>query len=155
MQVPAPWAIRLEISCAGQGGLVRGSEIRRATKKPRDVLRKHIQHFAGGFAARDAFGVGGENGEIAVPSGGKLAALNLVDLGSELGILGSIFFKESGPVVPCGSAACAHSLRKVAIDSIGHEELRVFGPSVIALGEADFFLTGRSPVRGCGALLIR
>src|SRR5215470_1770237 len=134
MQVPALGAVGLEISRAGQVGLVRRREVPRTAEKPWDVLRKHIQHLARGFATRDTFRVGRENGEIAVPSGRKLAALNLVDLGGELGVFGPIVFKSRGPFAPCGGAARAHSRSKVAIDSLGDEELRVFGPSVVALG---------------------
>src|SRR5215813_10619721 len=133
MQVPAPWTNGLEISRTRQNGLVRWPEIRRATEKPRDVLRKHIQHFARGFAPRETFRVGRENREVAVPRGGKFAALNPVYLGRELGAFGPVGVKECDPFAPCLRAACAHSLRKVVIDTLGHKEFRIFGPSVVAL----------------------
>src|SRR5262249_47682213 len=102
-----------------------------------------------------AFRIGRENGEISVPPGGKLAALHQIYLGSELGILAPIVIKKSGPFAPGRSAACAHSLCKVVIDSVGNEELRFLGPSVVALGETHLFFTERFPMRGCRALLVR
>jgi hypothetical protein len=55
VQIPTPRRNGLEVSRSRQNGLVRWPEIRRATEKPRDVLREHIQHFARSFAPRDAF----------------------------------------------------------------------------------------------------
>src|SRR5215471_19245834 len=101
MQVPTAWAIRLEISGTRHNCLILLPEIRRATEKPRDVLRKCIQHLARGLAPRDAFRVGRENGEVAVPPSGKLAPLNAVYLGSELGIFSPIVVKECSPFAPC------------------------------------------------------
>jgi len=48
----------LEILGTCQYRLVGRTEIRRAAKEPRNILRKHIQNLAGGFASGDAFGIG-------------------------------------------------------------------------------------------------
>ena len=50
-----------------QGGLVRRPEVRRAPEEPRDALRDHVEHFAGGVSARDALGIRREDGEVTIP----------------------------------------------------------------------------------------
>ena len=47
--------------------------------------------------------IGGKDGEVAIPSGGAVAPLHLVDLGRELGILGSVG-GESSVQSACASA---------------------------------------------------
>ena len=51
-------------------------------------------------------------------------------------------------------AARADSGREMFVDAVGHEELRVLGPSVAALGEADLLLAERLAVRRGGVLLV-
>jgi hypothetical protein len=71
-------------------GLVRRPEVGRAAQEPGDVLRQHVQHLARGVAPGDALGIGGKDGQVAIPSRGQFAPLHLVDLGRELGKLGPV-----------------------------------------------------------------
>ena len=82
----------------------------------------------------DALRVGGENGQVAVPPGGEFAPLHLVDLSGEFGVCGPIRREEFRPFAPGVRAARADPVREVFVDSVRHKELRVFGPSVVALG---------------------
>jgi len=43
----------------------------------------------------------------------------------------------------------------VLIDALGHEELRVLGPSVAALGKTDLLVAERLAVGFGGVLLVR
>ena len=138
----------------GEQGPVRRPEVGRAAEKPRDVLREDVQHLAGGVASGDALCVRREHREIAIPSGGKFAALHLVDLGGELGEGPAIAIEELHPFAPGRRAARADSLREVLIDAVGHQELCVFRPAVAAFGEADFLFAERLAVSLGGVLFV-
>ena len=45
-------------------------------------------------------------------------------------------------------ATRADAFREMFVDAVRHQELRVFGPSISALGQADFFLAQRLAMRG-------
>src|SRR5206468_9150453 len=94
-------AAGLEVACAlvGQSGFVRRPKIRRTAEEPGDVLREHIQRLGRSVAPRNAFRIGGEDRQVAVPAGGKFAPLHLFDLGRELGVFGSISGEEFGPLL--------------------------------------------------------
>src|ERR1051325_11113792 len=131
--------IGFEISRAleRQSGLVRRTKVGRATKKPRNVLRQNVQHFAGGISACDAFGICREHRKIAVPLSGKLAPLHLLNLGGELRILGSIGGKKFCPMPPRIGAARADTGGKMFVDAVGHKKLGILGPAVEFLSEAN------------------
>ncbi len=152
-----PGIVGLEISCAFifQSGFVRWAEIRRAAEEPGDVLRQHVQHLARGFPAGDALRIGRENREIAVPVRRELAPLHLVNLGSrDL----DTWRGRQRRVPSIGRRAfaprCADAGREVLADAIRHEELRVFGPSVAAFGEADLIVAERLAMGFGGVLLV-
>ena len=138
-----------------QGGLVRRSKIRRASEEPGNVLREHVQHLARGFPPGDALRVGRKDGEVAVPTGRQLAPLHQIDLGRQFGILGAIGCEEFRPLAPSLRAARADPGREVLVDTVGDEKLRVFGPSVAALGKADLLVAERLAVGFGGVLLVR
>ena len=151
-----PGVSGLEIAGAlvGQGGLVRRAEIRRAAEEPGDVLREHVQHLAGCLAPRDAFRVGRKDGEIAVPTGREFAPLHLVDFRRQVRDTCARYAAKSSVQSRRASAPRApDAAGEVLVDAVGHEELRVLGPAVVALGEADFFLAERFAV-GCGGVLL-
>ena len=52
-------------------------------------------------------------------------------------------------------AAGADAGREVLADAVGHEELRVLGPAVAPLGEADLLVAERLAVRRARVLLVR
>jgi len=56
---------------------------------------------------------------------------------------------------PAFVTAFAYPLLEVGGDAIGNEELRIFRPPVVALGEFNFFLTKRFTVSGMRVLLVR
>ena len=52
-------------------------------------------------------------------------------------------------------AALADARLEVLAHAVGHEELGVLGPAVVALGQPDLFLAQRLAVRRAGVLLVR
>ena len=59
------------------------------------------------------------------------------------------------PLIAQGAAAPADALAELVVDAVRHQELRILGPAVKALGEAHFLHAERIAVRGCGVLLVR
>ena len=79
----------------------------------------------------------GKTGKIAVPAGRQFAPLHLVDLGGQFGILGPVARRTASiHSAPRRRAARADAGREMLVDAVGHEELRVLGPAVAALGRA-------------------
>src|SRR5216683_5120110 len=52
-------------------------------------------------------------------------------------------------------AALAESIRKILLNSIGHQKLRILGPSISALGAADFLLSQGLAMSFLAVLLVR
>ncbi len=73
VQVAAAIVSRLEVAGAVEfePGLGRGGQVRRTAHQPGQALGDGVQHLAGGFAAGDALGVGGEARDVGVPASGK------------------------------------------------------------------------------------
>ena len=137
-------------------GLGRWAEVRGAAEEPGDVLREHVQHLARGVAAGDPLRVGGEDREVPVPAGGQLAPLHLVDLGGELGVLRRGRRRRASVHCRAGlRAPRADPGGEVLAHAVGHEELRVLGPAVGALGEPDLLVAERLAVGRGGVLLVR
>ena len=101
------------------------------------------------------FGSAGKTGRLRSQPSGKFAPLHLVDLGGEFGVLGSISSEKLRPLLPGLRPARADAGGEVLIHTVGHEELRVFRPSVAAFGEADLLLAERLAVSRSGVLLVR
>ena len=103
----------------------------------------------------DTVGIGREDREIAIPPGGEFAPLHQVDFGREIRVLGAVRCELFGPLLVRLTAAFADAGGEVLVDTIGHQELRVLGPSVKALDEADFFLAKRLAVGRGSVVLVR
>ena len=148
---------RLEVPGAfvGQQSLVRRPEIRRAAHEPGHVWRQDVEDLARGLASGDTFRVRREDREVLVPSHGKLALLHLVDLGRELGILGTVVGRTLLPLFAGCGAAGANPGREVLAHAVGHEELRLFGPAVVAFDDANLVVAERLTVRLGGVLPLR
>ena len=144
----------LEVSRAlvRQRGLVRRAEIRRAAEEPGNVLREHVEHLARGFPAGDALGIRREDREVAIPSRRQLAPLHLVDLGRQFGIRVRMTRRALSTGGARPGAPRTDAGREVLADAVGNQELRVFRPSVAALGQSDLLLAERLAV-GCGSIL--
>src|SRR6266508_4939331 len=157
MQIPAARSSRLEVSgpLEREGGLVGWAEIRRSAQQPRDVLRKHVEHFARSIPSGDAFGIGRKDGKPGIPTGRQLTPLHQVDLGRELRIFRPVCREQSSPTFVGLRAARANSRGEVFAHGVGNQEFRVLGPSVVAFGEANLLLTQRLAMSGGGILLMR
>src|SRR4030095_2048230 len=57
----------------------------RPRENPRDAVREHVAPCARGVPARHALGVGGKDGEVAIPSRGQVSTLHLIYLGGDVG----------------------------------------------------------------------
>src|SRR5262249_23606217 len=82
-------------------------------------------------------------------------SLHLVNLGRKLGIFRAIGGKQFAPTGAHLGAVGADAGGEVGTHRIGHQELGVLRPSVIALGETHLLLAQRLAVRGGGVLLVR
>src|SRR5258708_23462094 len=102
MEILSARAIGLAVSRVfeRQGGLVGWPEIGRAAEKPGNILREHVQHFAGSVPPRQSFGVSREDWEVAVPGGGEAASLHEVDLVGKVGMLRAVRIEELAPCAP-------------------------------------------------------
>src|SRR5215510_8567153 len=157
MEVLSARAVGLEISSAlkGQQGLIRWSQIGRATEEPRNVLGKHVHHLSGRFPSRNALRVDSKDGEVAIPSGGEFAPLHLGDLSRKFGVSRSVSIEEPCPFLAGLCAPDADPRGEVLIDAVGYEELLVLRPSVPALGKTDLLVAERLAMRKGGVLFVR
>ena len=96
----------------------------------------------------------GKGRQVRVPAVGELTMLHPVELVGQFGMLGPVPLNPAEPGVAQRLAAPADALAEVLVDSVGHEELRVLGPAVIALGQPDFLLAQGLAVGGAGVLLV-
>src|SRR5262245_38642937 len=99
MQILAAVVVRLKVAGAlvFERRLVGWAKVGRPSKKPRDVLGEHIEHFARGVSARNAFRVGWEDWKTGVPLGRHLAALHLLNFCGELRMRAAIRGEQIGP----------------------------------------------------------
>ena len=159
MQIPAAGVVGLEIAGAGEfeRGPVRGPEIGRAAQEPGDVLRKHVEHLARRRRGRRCpWRSAGKTGRLRSHPVGQLAALHLVDLGGEIGILRAIAGEQRLPADRALRRRAPDAGGEMLADAVRHQELRVLRPAVGALGEPDLFLAqrlavGRRRCRACAA----
>ncbi len=61
----------------------------------------------------------------------------------------------SRPLVSGFLSSYADATLKVFINAVRNQELRVFGPTIITLGEFDFLFSERLAVGGGSVLLVR
>ncbi len=81
--------------------------------------------------------------------------LHPVELVGQFGILGSVSLHPGEPGVAQLLATPADAFVEVVVDPVGHEELGVLGPVVVALGQPDLLLAQGLAVGGAGVLLVR
>src|SRR5262249_4979306 len=136
VQVLAAGCVRLEVSGAGERGLIRWSKVRRAAKEPWDILRKDIEHFARCISTSDALWVGGKDWKVAVPAARQLSLLHLLDLARQLRIFLPIRVEEFRPLLASVAAALTYSRCEVFVHTIRDKKLRVLRPPVGALDKA-------------------
>src|SRR5581483_11375055 len=91
----------------------------------------------------------------AVPALRQFAPQHAPALFGKVGIFAPVPLKHREPLVAQPRAADANAGAEMFAHAVGHQERRVFGPPVMALGRADFFFAERFAVRGAGALLAR
>src|ERR1700733_9140363 len=119
------------------------------------MLRNGILNFRGRIAPGQAFGSGGEGRNRRIPTLWQFALLDLFQLAGQFRKLLAIFGELRHP----SSASAVSTLPELFFESIvyaiGHQELRVFRPAVIAFRKPDLFLAQWLPVRRAGVLLVR
>ena len=141
----------VELQCR----LVGRCEIGRAAQKPGDILGEHIQHLARRIASGNSLRIRRKARQIAIPAGGQLASLHLIDLGGEIREALAVFGKHRFPVAPRLATALADAVGEVLDDSVRHQELGVLRPVIGALDELHFlFAQGLAMGRG-GIDLVR
>src|SRR5258706_2141852 len=142
MQVLAAGTFSLKISRAivSQHRFIGWTKIRRPSQEPWDIPGQNVQHLARGFAACNALRVGGKDREVAIPTGGKFAALHLVNFGREFREFHSIAGEERLPIFPGLRSAPADPGFEMIINTFGDEEFCVLRPAVATLRKADLLL---------------
>jgi len=80
--------------------------------------------------------------------------LHFVEMIGELRVGRFVGFELRHPGIAQSVAALAHYVLKTCVNAVGDEELRVFGPTVVALGQLDFFFAERLAVGGAGVLFV-
>jgi len=74
---------------------------------------------------------------------------------SEFRVLLSICFKPSHPRVTQRLPTGAYTRLEMLAHAVGHQELGVFWPAVMTLGQFDLLFAQRLTVRGAGILFVR
>ncbi len=99
VEVAAGVVVGLEVAGfrRGDAGFSGGVEIGRAADEPGDIFGDGVEDFAVGLAGSEAFFVGGEDGEVFVPTLGQLAMLHLVEFVGEVGVGGFEFVEQVHP----------------------------------------------------------
>jgi len=145
-----------EIACAFENeiGLVGLREVGGAADEPGNILRQGVEDFAGTFARGHALGIGGKDGEILVPAIRQFAALDFVELRSEIWELFGVIGEELIPFFACIAPADTDAGAEVIVDTVGDEELGVFGPAVVILDQLDFGFAEGLAVGFVGILLV-
>src|SRR5437868_6476297 len=156
MQVASAVVFRAEVTGAveGESRLRRGREIGRSADQPRHILCDCIQNLGGRVAARYSLGIGGKNGNVFIPSIGKLTALHLVEIIGELRIFLPVLLELLTPCKARFAPTFPDSGLEVVHHTVGHQKLRVFWPSVISLRQLDFAFAERLTVGAAGILLV-
>src|SRR5207302_3742386 len=126
-----------------------------AADEPGNILREGVQNFAGAFARGHALGIGGEVGEIFVPAVGQGVLLHFIQTSGELGEFFRIFGEEGVPLGALFVAAGTDAVLEILVDTVGDEELGVFGPAVILFREFYFGFSEWFAVGFVGILLVR
>ena len=123
--------------------------------EPGDLLADRVLDLVRRLAGRHRPVVGVEARDLGVPAVGQLAALHLVDLAGELGLVGGVGLELRLPRGAGVVAAGADALGEALLDAVGDQELGVLGPAVGGLRLAHLVLAERLAVRRGGVLLVR
>ena len=156
VEVAARVIAGLEVAGAveSQARLGGRGQVGRAAHQPGDVPGDRVQDQARRVPSGHPLAVGGEGRQARIPAVGELAMLHPVELVGQLGVLGLVLLDPAEPGIAQLLATPAHPLVEVLVDAVGHEELGVLGPAVVAFGEPDFVLAQRLAVGGAGVLLV-
>ena len=156
VEIAAPVIAGLEVAGAveSQAGLGRRGQVGRASDQPGNILCDRVEDQARRDSSGHSLAVGGERRQPRIPAVGELTMLHPVELVGQFGMLGPVPLDPAEPGIAQRLAATADAVAEVLVDPVGHEELRVLGPVVIALGQPDFLLAQRLAVGGAGVLLV-
>ena len=127
--------------------LGRRREIGGAADEPGAHLGDRVDHLAGGFARRETFLVGGEDGQRLVPALGHRLGADMLDLAGGLGVRRFERRESPLPLVVERGAALADVVVEMLADALGHEELRVLRPAVGFLRTLDLVFARRIRMR--------
>ena len=145
---------RFEIPSAEQWRLSRTSEISGAPDQPRIAARQTIEHPPGGFAGRQALGIGLELRKLLVPAIGQVALVKRVQLCGQRRISVAISRKLTIPFGCEPTAAFSDARLEMMIHALGDQKLRVLGPAISAFSQFDLVRSQRLAMSGRGVLLV-
>ena len=125
-------AIRARLEAAGaverQSRLSRRGEIGRTTKQPFNARADLVQDFSRRVARCDAFGVGFELRQVAVPALGERAIRHHAHLRRESRMGALVALQRFIPVRAKRLSARAEGLIEAGAHTFGHQKLRVRQP---------------------------
>src|SRR6185503_132096 len=96
-----------------------------------------------------------ERRQVAIPALGKLAPLDAVELVGQRRMLTPVAVEHREPCLAEPPAAGAEAAAEMVGYGVGHQELRVRGPPVRLLRQADLILAERLAVCGARVVLVR
>ncbi len=157
VQVAPAGVIRLQVArtLETQVRLGRGRQIGGAADQPGIALRDRIQHLGRAVPAGNTLLVGREARQTGVPAIGQLTALHALEPVRELGMGAAVVLEAREPGFAQLATAPADAGLEVLVHPVRDQELRILGPPVALLGEADLVVAERLAVRGAGVLLVR
>src|SRR5262249_43516504 len=146
MHVTAAGAVSFEIAGIFEVGFSRRREVGGATDEPRTFRRDGVEHLAARLARCHALGVGGKLRQRRLPSVRRLARVDTVELLRLLRIFGAVGGEQLAPGFAQLASAPADAVGEMLAYAVRHEEMRVFGPAVILLGEPHLVFAERLTV---------
>ncbi len=142
VEIPPAMMVAGKISggLVGDQGLGRWGQVGRPSQQPGNVGRQGVEHLSGGDP-RSRSDVGGEDGQVAIPAGGKLPMLHLFDFACQfriaIGIAGKLLlkvFKGGGSARPQVGSKMLDNLRR-------YQKVGIHWPAIGGLGRCDLLLT--------------
>src|SRR5262249_59583327 len=80
---------------------------------------------------------------------------HLLDFGRKLRVLGAVASEKSRPFLPSFRTSRTDAGGEMFVDAVGHEELRILGPTIAALGEPNLFVSQWLAMSRRRVLLVR
>src|ERR1700730_16683522 len=119
------------------------------------MTRNRIQYLGGSIPPRYTLYVGRKFVQIPVPTFGQFAPLHFIKMQRQFWVLAGVLAKHFLPALTQLRTALADSILEVLSYPIGNVEFRIFRPTIIPLGQADFLFAEWLAMSGTRVLFVR